>query len=248
MEVTKKEWNNYIKKISSMDKTAADLIAAYVEEFGTENRDALIKYAVSIVQTFANGSAAMAADWHEAISELQRITIPAAEMAALPEYGDVAKTINGVLKETSDPKAIGSAASNLVKRTGMRTTLQNAVRDGAEFAWIPNGDTCPFCLQLASYGWRKAGKNTLKGNHAEHVHANCDCEYAIRYGNDLRYSSYDPEKYEDIFQGAEGDTDAEKRNSIRRMQYKDPERHEKILEQKREAYAEREETVEAIKR
>ena len=57
--------------------------------------------------------------------------------------------------------------------------LKNAVRDGAEWAWVPHGDTCPFCITLASNGWQKASRKVLKGGHAEHIHANCDC--AVSY-------------------------------------------------------------------
>ena len=50
---------------------------------------------------------------------------------------------------------------NKVKKAGIDTTLQNAYRDrpkkygkkrntGAQVAWVPSGDTCPFCLMLAS--------------------------------------------------------------------------------------------------
>ena len=71
--------------------------------------------------------------------------------------------------------------SRLVKRAGADTTLKNAVRDGAEWAWVPHGDTCPFCITLASNGWQKASSKVLKGGHADHIHANCDCEFAIRF-------------------------------------------------------------------
>lgn len=48
--------------------------------------------------------------------------------------------------------------SRLVKRAGADTTLKNAQRDGAEFAWVPHGDSCAFCLTLASRGWQRASQ------------------------------------------------------------------------------------------
>ena len=45
--------------------------------------------------------------------------------------------------------------------------LKNALRDGAEFAWVPNGDTCAFCMTLASRGWQRASKRAIKNGHAE---------------------------------------------------------------------------------
>ena len=204
-----------------------------------DDRKGLIDYAVNVVQTFSEGSAALAADWYDEVAKLQGMVLPAAELAELPTYGDVAKTVNGVMKTSQNVGRIATAAASLTKRAAADTTLQNAKRDRAEFAWVPVGDTCPFCLQLASYGWRPASKKTIKGKHAEHIHANCDCEFAIRFGDNLKYASYNPEKYAEMFENAEGTTDAEKRNYIRRMQYQDPATRARILEQKRVAYAAR---------
>ncbi|MBR4692904.1 MAG: hypothetical protein IKP17_09110 [Oscillospiraceae bacterium] len=38
---------------------------------------------------------------------------------------------------------------------------------------MPSGDTCAFCITLASRGWQKAGREAIKGGHAEHIHNNC---------------------------------------------------------------------------
>ena len=101
------------------------------------------------------------------------------------------------------PALLQSAVSRLVKPAGADTTLKNAIRDGAEFAWIPHGDTCAFCLMLASRGWQKAGKRTLKNGHAEHIHANCDCEYAVRFNASTTVLYYN----KDAVKKAGGDPD-----------------------------------------
>lgn len=237
MEITQKDWNKYISTISKLDKKAADMIKEWVNTHGLMDRDALIDYTFNVVQTLSLGTGSLAVDWYNAVADLEGVFVPAAEMAELPTYGEVAKTVNGVMKRSLNPDTIASAASLLCKRTAADTTLKNAKRDGAEFAWIPVGDTCAFCMQLASYGWRHASDKTIKGDHAEHIHANCDCEFAIRFGNELKYRSYDPDKYKEMFENAEGDSVDEKRNSIRRMQYQ--ENKDLINAQKRKAYAER---------
>lgn len=48
---------------------------------------------------------------------------------------------------------------------------------------------------LASNGWQKASKNLLKKGHAQHIHANCDCEFAVRFSREFDVSGYDPEEY-----------------------------------------------------
>ena len=85
--------------------------------------------------------------------------------------------------------------SRQVKRAGADTTLKNAVRDGAEWAWVPHGDTCPICITLASNRWQKASSKVLKGGHADHIHANCDFYFAIRCDHNTTVAGYDPYKY-----------------------------------------------------
>ena len=237
MKITQKDWNNYISTLSKVNDKAAKMITDYIEKNGIDDRKALLDYTVNVVQTMSQASASYAADWYDAIAKLQKKFFADAEMADLPTYGEIARTVNGILKRTLNTEAIASAASALTKRAAADTTLKNAKRDGAEFAWIPVGDTCAYCLELASFGWRTATDQVLKGNHAEHIHANCDCEFAIRFGNDLSYASYDPDKYKEMFDNADGKTLDEKRNSIRRMQYQ--ENKDRINAQKREAYAEK---------
>lgn len=125
-----------------------------------------------------------------------------------------------------------SGVSRLVKRAGADTTLQNALRDGAQFAWVPHGDTCPFCIALASRGWQRMSKNALKNGHAAHIHANCDCEYAVRFDGKSGVAGYDPEQYLAQYRAADGDL-----NAMRRAQY--AENKDKINAQKRAAYAKR---------
>ena len=96
------------------------------------------------------------------------------------------------------------------------TTLQNALRDGAEFAWIPAGETCAFCLTLASNGWQRASKQAIKKGHAEHIHSNCDCAYAVRFNSRTNVAGYDPDRYRSMYRHAEGRTPQDKINSMRR--------------------------------
>ena len=138
---------------------------------------------------------------------------------------------------------MSEAIGRLVKMAGVDTVMQNALRDGAEWAWIPRGDTCAFCLTLASRGWQRASAKAIKNGHAEHIHANCECTYAVRFRSDQNVQGYDPEEYRKLYYSADGNTPDEKINSMRRVQYKI--NRDKINAQKREAYAERKEREEA---
>ena len=128
-----------------------------------------------------------------------------------------------------------ATVGRLVKRVGADTMLKNAERDHAQFAWIPMGDTCAFCMTLASRGWQYMSKDAMKHGHAEHIHANCDCQYAIRFDEKSTVEGYDPDRYREMYDNAEGGTSQEKINAMRRVKY--TENPQKIREQKRDWYA-----------
>ena len=237
MTIPEAVWTKYIDLLSAIDKTAARKFVAYLNthDISTkQGRDAAVDYAYGVATKYGESSAAVACEMYDAVAEASGMTLPAAEPAATATYGEVAKAYNGMAKQGLPNEAIGDGISRLVRQAGADTTLKNAKRDGAEFAWVPHGDTCSFCMMLASNGWQKASKKTIKGDHAEHIHANCDCTFAIRFGSIGGVKGYDPDKYKEMYDNAEGSTWKEKLNSMRREQYaKDG---DKIRAQKREAY------------
>ena len=195
---------------------------------GTGDAVALITYAAALVTKYGEGSAELACQMYDALAEAANAGVPAAEPTAPADYGEVARMVNAT--KNQNPANLPNGVSRLVKRAGADTTLKNAVRDGAEWAWVPHGDACPFCITLASNGWQKASSKVLKGGHAEHIHANCDCEFAIRFDHKTTVAGYDPEKYLKQYRDAGGDI-----NKMRRIDY--AARKDAINAQKRAAYA-----------
>lgn len=211
----------------------------YVNQRGLKDLDTLTYYAYNVASRYGEGAAALAAQMYDAIAELEKASVQPAEPADTPTYDDVAKTVRGVAKTSQNEEAMGSAVGRLVKQTGADTMLKNAIRDGAEFAWVPNGDTCAFCVMLASNGWKRASKKALKNGHAEHIHSNCDCEYAVRFDSSTTVAGYDPDRYLKMYENADGATWQDKINAMRRDFY--AENAEAINAQKRSAYAKRRE-------
>lgn len=242
MTISESVWKKYIKMLSAIDKTAAKKFTAFLNTHDVttpEGIQAAIEYAYAIATSYGESSAAVACEMYDAVATASGVIVPAAEPAMTATFSEVAKAYNGMVKQGLESTAIGEGISRFVKRTGADTTLKNALRDGAEFAWVPQGDTCAFCITLASNGWRKASKKTIKGDHAEHIHPNCDCTFAIRFGGVGGVRGYDPDKYLAMYEDAEGRTWKDKVNSMRREQYE--ENGDKIREQKREAYERRKE-------
>lgn len=249
--ISQKEWNRYIAQLRKInDKAVEEFTAWVVDNLGYAHieRQKLIDYAYGIATKYGEASAALSAEMYDVAAELSKAVVPAALPAETATYSEVAKTVNGIIKNTGNQDVLAQGIGRLVKMAGTDTILSNAYRDrskgrgskkrhsGVEVAWIPSGDTCPFCLMLASKGWQKQtewGAN----NHSEHIHANCDCTYAVRFGNGLEYDFYDPDEYKEIYDNAEGSTRKEKLNSMHREYY--AENRDKINEQRRETYAEK---------
>lgn len=235
MKITRKEWKAYTDRLAKLNNTTSELVVGYIEEHGIEDASALIDYSYKVAKKYANASAALNALMYDTIAEMEAIVLPAAELAALPTYGDVAKAVYGTLKTSVNGHEIAGAVSRLVKLTGEDTMLKNAKRDHAEAAWIPEGgETCAFCLALASRGWESVSRAGYDG-HAEHIHSNCQCSYMVRHSEDFGVRGYDPDEYKKMYYDADpGGSSKDKINAMRRQAY--AENKDAINEQKRMAY------------
>lgn len=242
MVIKDRLWLKYITDLRRVNDEAAGFVLRYLEANGIPtDRDtinALIEYANAICSKYSEASAALAAEMYDALAALSGVTVPPALPAPVPEMSEVAKAIVGTMK-TGNEEIISAAIGRLVKQTGVDTTMQNALRDGAEWAWIPSGETCAFCITLASRGWQRASRKALKNGHAEHIHANCDCTYAVRFDPFTEVEGYDPQKYLDMYEDADGRKPKDKINAMRREFYE--QNKEEINAQKRDNYEKRQE-------
>ena len=244
--ITTRSWDNYIRILRRLSERASKEMLATLTKLNSqyeegiitleEYRNAAIDFAYALATKYGEGAGAMACEMYDAIAELQGANIPPAVPAATATMDETARAVVGTMK-TRNLDIVANATGRLVKLVGVDTMQQNALRDGAEWAWIPGGDTCAFCLTLASRGWQRASRNALRNGHAEHVHANCDCTYAVRFSNDLDVEGYHPDDYLDMYNSADGKTPEQKINALRRQHYAD--NKEIINEQKRDAYAKR---------
>lgn len=244
--ITTRAWNNYIGALRRVSERASKEMLAMVTKLSNqynegiitleEYENAAIDYAYALATKYGEAAGAAACEMYDAIAELQGANVPPAVPAETATMAETAKAVKGTMK-TGNVNIVADATGRLVKLVGVDTMQQNALRDGAEWAWIPRGDTCAFCLTLASRGWQKASKSAVKNGHAEHVHANCDCTYAVRFNDGLDVEGYHPQEYLDMYYDAGGNTPQERINALRREFY--AENKEIINEQKRSAYAKR---------
>ena len=239
MQIPSKAWDKYIARLRKMSDTAARLMLKKLagvdfDALDYDTRQGLIDYAYALATKYGEGAGALASEMYDALAELSDASVPAALPAETATYAEVAKAVNGTIK-SRNAEIISAAVGRQVKMVGVDTMMQNALRDGAEWAWIPRGDTCAFCIALASRGWQSASKQAIKNGHAEHIHANCDCTYAVRFGHDVDVEGYNPSAYYKMYQNADGGSPKAKINAMRREFY--AENADAINAQKRSAYA-----------
>ena len=242
------EWKKYINRLRLINDKAVDDFARYIAKNGgidAIERNDLINYAYNLTIKYGEASAALSAEMYDEIALLQGVYVPSAIPAETAQYSEVAKTVNGIIKNTASEEIVAQSVGLLVKDAGQKTTIQNARRDNAEIAFIASGDTCAFCIMMAGRGWRHASGSDLdKEGEPAHLHANCDCTYAVRFNKSLDYKGYEPEKYKAMYDDAplkEGErpTAKNKINAMRREAY--TQNKAEINEQKRSAYEKRKE-------
>jgi len=211
-------WRRYIDRLAKISDTAKAAMLKWIDQHGLEDMAGLVDYAYAIATKYGEASSALSAAMYDATAELEHSILDPAEPAETASYATVRKAVMGTAK-TMNPAIVAGAVARLVKRAGADTTLKNAKRDRVEYAWIAVGDTCPYCLALAAEGWHRGGD--MDKGHADHIHANCNCEYSVRFSKRGGVAGYDPEQYRRMLENAEGDTMTEKINALRREAYHD---------------------------
>lgn len=237
--ITAASWKEYRDKLAKISDTAADMMQKYVLENGFEINQEMIDYAYALSTKYGEAAGALTADYYDSMREywnaIEHGNTPwkAAEVADTATRIEVMRAISAATEATAP-----GAVHKLVKQVSADTVAKNAIRDGAEWAWIPGpGETCAFCLTLASRGWQRASKKMLKNGHVEHIHGNCRCTFGVRFSSQMDVEGYAPDRYLEKYENADGSSWKAKVNSMRREQY--AQNKDVINAQKREAYARR---------
>lgn len=216
MRVSQKDWKRYIERLSAINQKAADEMQEYIRVNGFDDMESLVRYAYALTTKYGEASAALACQMYDAMAILEGVNVDYAIPAEVADFNTVAKNMYGVFKKSQE--LVAPTVGRLVKQTGQDTILRNARRDGAYFAWIAVGETCPYCLMISSNGWREANNKTV-GAHADHIHANCDCSYQVKFRKDTTVEGYHPDRMLRIFQSLDEKSWKDKVNALRRIDY-----------------------------
>lgn len=158
----------------------------------------------ALLSAYADLSAARAAEFYDSARKAQSVR---------RKYRAVAESLR-------DPKATEGAVRAIVeyakngdierfrrealdrvdaemRRAANECVAYNAGKDPAKprYARVPSGDSCPFCLMLASRGFTYASKAA-----AEHSHPHCDCRAVPSFGS-AEVRGYDPDGMRQRYDG-----------------------------------------------
>lgn len=202
--------------VQASDKAKEEMLSWIRSKGGYKNVefDDAIKIAYALATKYGEATASLSALMYDSIAEKSGASVPPAEVAPTVSLDEVKKTIYGASSFSQDDEYIAGTVGRMTKQAGADTTLKNAKRDGAEFAWVTSGDSCAYCELLSNFGWQHASAKTIKGDHAEHIHANCQCQFVIRFDHDTTVEGYNPNP--DFYNSVPGKTIEEKASNLRR--------------------------------
>ncbi len=142
-------------------------------------------------------AAARAAEYYDAVRQAQGFSggySAAAESMRDPDatLGAVKYFVGKVVEGA--PEAFVSLCvkriDEEIRRAANRCVAHNARKDPAKprYARVPRGETCGFCLMLASFGF-----NAKTEEAASHSHAHCDCRIVPGFDGKTKVRGYDPD-------------------------------------------------------
>lgn len=217
MEITSKQYDKFQTLMSQIsDKAKSEMLSWIQSQGGYQNVqfDDAIEIAYALSTKYGEASASLSALMYDSIADKSGASVPSAEVAPTMSLDEVKKTIYGASTFSQDDEYIAGTVGRMAKQAGADTTLLNARRDGAEFAWVSEGDSCAYCQLLSNLGWQHASAKTIKGDHATHIHANCQCQFVIRFDHETSVEGYDPNP--DFYDDVPGNTIEEKASNLRR--------------------------------
>lgn len=164
-----------------------------VRDFAIES----VSYAVSV---YGDAASTCAADLYDEMAEASGAKLPPAILDTSDVSGFIEKEVRYQAGKLNADKmeeftaAVAAKAADQVSRRANETMRRNSKRDGLRYARVPmGGETCTFCIMLASRGFvYKSAKTAGEGNH---FHAHCRCKVVPQFdkrGRETKVEGYDP--------------------------------------------------------
>lgn len=175
-------------------------------------RDAVVTAVNAVLDAYSLAAGQASADFFDASREIAVGSRLGAAVATGRDpdatEGAIRAFVEKVLKGDIDSfnSAVISRVGYELKRSAGQTMMENDARDPLKprFARVPSGgETCKFCLMLASRGFVYHSKKTA--GEFGHYHDNCDCRIVASWDKD-GVEGYDPTAYHNEWLGRENFT------------------------------------------
>ena len=101
MTISERDWNNYVQRLSQLDRRAGEAMGQYIKRYGTEDTEGLIVYANALVTKYGEGSAELAAQMYDEMAAAAKVSVPAAEPAEVASPAEVAKAVYKTLSSSA---------------------------------------------------------------------------------------------------------------------------------------------------
>ena len=179
---------NY-QQVLAFSNTTAQLAEAAVDEFESEIWDGItfdeaMEIAKRIAEKFAFYGAELGAQWYDFCSQVAGVDVPPAELYPL-ESEDIAISAEAYRQDALGKtpgeifdEFISEQIAKSIRATGSANLHRDYNRGRVPGRWarVPVGETCAFCLMLASQGAWYLSRESALGEEAGHYHRKCDCK------------------------------------------------------------------------
>lgn len=173
------------------------VIAEWDGEDVADLRTAAFAVLDALLSTYTDLSAARAAEFYDASREAQMVR---RKYRAVVDSRRDPKATEGAIRAIVQFAADGDVerfrrealdrVDTEMRRAANQCVAYNAGRDPAKplYARVPVGETCGFCLMLASFGFQYTSESA-----ASHSHRKCNCRVVPSFG-EATVRGYDPEQ------------------------------------------------------
>lgn len=158
-----------------------------------------------LVEKYGEATAALAADHFESATGLPATLVRAIDVGRT--QADLGYALAPLFSGVGDLDGrLAGLLDRLVKQAGRSTMFASVGDNGLRYARVPWGDTCAFCLMLASRGDVYHTRESAGGD-GNRFHPVCDCSIEpVRYDEDLealkQAAGYDPDALYDRYLAA----------------------------------------------
>ena len=215
--VSRETYEAYTASLDQQYAEACQLVADYIDSFDwlvdyetrKAQRNAVIAYIHQVLDVYCDVANFLAGEFYAKMAEGEGVDVPETEIPDKPGLEQVASSVRYAARDlwggTVDADGFRAkcmaSVKRYVKKAASDTIVANCRRDGRagkgiRWARVPRGgETCPFCIMLASRGFVYYTQQSA--NLFDHDHVNCDCDIIASFEGDIE--GYDPSIYLGIY-------------------------------------------------